>query len=128
MPTDKPRFTITMDDDLYRRIEDFKFKHRYKNQTQAVLALIDMGIASLETKASVERESIEADEFSKFETFIGELGYSTRAENGYYRLCKGKRSVKITVDELRTLARTSKATVGALVKEMMDREKAVGDS
>jgi hypothetical protein len=47
MPTDKPRFTITMDDDLLQRIDEFKFSNRYKNQTQAVIALIEKGIDTL---------------------------------------------------------------------------------
>lgn len=47
MPTNKPRFTITMDESLFQQIEEFRFKHRYKNQTQAVLALIENGIDDL---------------------------------------------------------------------------------
>ena len=47
MPTDKPRFTITVDEDLLARIEDFKFSNRYSNQTKAVIALIDSGLKAL---------------------------------------------------------------------------------
>lgn len=47
MPTTKPRFTITMDEALFQQVEEFRFKHRYKNQTQAVLALIEKGINDL---------------------------------------------------------------------------------
>ena len=49
MPTNKPRFTITIEEDLFQRIEDFKYEYRYKNQTQAVLALIEMGLSEMET-------------------------------------------------------------------------------
>lgn len=123
MPTDKPRFTITMDEELYRKIEDFKFQYRYKNQTQAVLALIDMGIESIQAKMSANKDGIATDEFDRFQTFIKELGYVTRAEGDHYRLCKGNQSVAITAEELRTLVRTSDATVGALARELMEREK-----
>ena len=44
MPTEKPRFTITMDESLFKKIEEFRFGRHYKNQTQAVLALIEKGI------------------------------------------------------------------------------------
>ena len=47
MPTDKPRFTITVDDDLYNQITEYRFSNRMKNQTQAVLSLIDKGLAVL---------------------------------------------------------------------------------
>ena len=57
MPTNKPRFTITMDDSLYDRIENFKFTHRYKNQTQAVLALIEKGLEILEQNESKPLEN-----------------------------------------------------------------------
>ena len=122
MPTDKPRFTITMDEDLYRKVENFKFQYRYKNQTQAVLALIDLGIESLKEKSSAKEEE-ETDRFNKFYTFVSELGYSVRSEGDHYRLCKGKQSVTISADELKALVRTSNATVGALAKELMEREK-----
>lgn len=47
MPTVKPRFTITMDETLFQQIEEYRFKHRYKNQTQAVISLIEQGLDDL---------------------------------------------------------------------------------
>lgn len=44
MPTDKPRFTITMNDSLFSQIENFKFNGHYKSQTKAVIALIEKGL------------------------------------------------------------------------------------
>ena len=29
MPTEKPRFTITLDDDTYKEIDDFQFRNHY---------------------------------------------------------------------------------------------------
>ena len=46
MPTKNPRFTITLDSELYQRIEDFRYEGRYKSQTQAVLALLERGLAA----------------------------------------------------------------------------------
>ncbi len=40
MPTDKPRFTITVDEDLLRRLEDYRFENRCPNRTQTVVELI----------------------------------------------------------------------------------------
>lgn len=50
MPTNKPRFTITVDEEIFKLIEDFKYEHRCKNQTQAVLTLIEIGLTDLEHK------------------------------------------------------------------------------
>lgn len=55
MPTIKPRVTITMTEEQLRKIEDLRFKKRFKNQTQAILALIDAGFESLKaTSTSAE--------------------------------------------------------------------------
>ncbi len=50
MPTEKPRFTITVDKELFGQIEEFKFINRYKNQTKAVIALIEKGLDVLASK------------------------------------------------------------------------------
>lgn len=47
MPTDKPRITFTLDEDTLAAIDDYKFKHRIKNQSQAILTLIEKGMCSL---------------------------------------------------------------------------------
>jgi hypothetical protein len=43
MPTEKPRVTITMTEEALNRINEFRFKFKYKNQTQAILSLIEKG-------------------------------------------------------------------------------------
>ena len=47
MPTDKPRFTITLDDELFNAIEDFQFNNRYPNKNMAINALLEAGIKAL---------------------------------------------------------------------------------
>lgn len=47
MPTDKQRFSITVDDNLYRKIEDFRFERRIKSQSKAVNALMEIGFDAL---------------------------------------------------------------------------------
>lgn len=48
MPTNKPRYTITLDSELLQKIDDFRFENRFPNRTQATLELIRIGIATLE--------------------------------------------------------------------------------
>lgn len=39
MPTEKPRYTITLDEEMLKRIDDFRFENRFPNRTQATLEL-----------------------------------------------------------------------------------------
>ncbi|UWN76514.1 hypothetical protein [Anaerotruncus colihominis] len=47
MPTDKPRYTITLDKEMLKAIDDFRFERRYPNRTQATLELIRLGMEAL---------------------------------------------------------------------------------
>lgn len=48
MPTDKPRVTITMPEDQLAKIQNFQHDNKMKNQTQAILHLIEIGFQELE--------------------------------------------------------------------------------
>lgn len=48
MPTSKPRVTFTLSEAQLAEITEFQFSHKIKNQTQAILALIEKGIADVE--------------------------------------------------------------------------------
>lgn len=47
MSTEKPRFTITVDDELFELIEDFRFENRYPNRNVAINALLLAGAEAL---------------------------------------------------------------------------------
>lgn len=53
MPTQNPRITFTVSAETMKAIEDYKFSHRMKNQTQAILSLIDLGFKALESDEPV---------------------------------------------------------------------------
>lgn len=62
MPTEKPRITITMTKDQLERIEDYRYGNKMKNQTQAILSLIDKGMRLLaEEGAQSIKEAPEAE-------------------------------------------------------------------
>ena len=50
MSTDKPRFSITVDVELLKRVEDYRYENRCSNRTQAVLELIRLGLNMYERK------------------------------------------------------------------------------
>ena len=51
MPTDKPRYCITVDPELLKRIDDFRFDNRYASRSAATLKLIRLGIEQLDIEA-----------------------------------------------------------------------------
>lgn len=52
MPTQKPRYTITIDDETLEQIDNFRFEHRYASRSQATVELIRLGLKSLQEKTS----------------------------------------------------------------------------
>lgn len=49
MPTEKPRVTFTVDHDTLSKIDEYRFANKSKNQTQAILSLIEKGLADYES-------------------------------------------------------------------------------
>lgn len=47
MPTEKPRVTITMTADQLNRIDEYWHSNQMKNQTQAILSLIEQGFSAI---------------------------------------------------------------------------------
>ncbi|MCI9508945.1 MAG: hypothetical protein HFF10_04280 [Angelakisella sp.] len=48
MPTEKPRFTIVVDEGMLKRIDDFRFENRYPSRSAATLELIRLGLEQVE--------------------------------------------------------------------------------
>lgn len=55
MPTQKPRFSIAIDDDLLKAVDDYKFDNRIKSQNQAINDLVRAGLGEL---SRMETEAI----------------------------------------------------------------------
>lgn len=55
MPTQKPRFSVAIDDDLLKAVDDYKFDNRIKSQNQAINDLVRAGLNEL---ARIEAETI----------------------------------------------------------------------
>lgn len=65
MPTEKPRFCITVDEDTMKEIDDFRFSKRYNSRSQATLDLIRMGIEAMKAQEAAQNapsEKAEADQ------------------------------------------------------------------
>lgn len=81
MPTDNPRFSITVDPELDNNIETYWHNTRAKSKTQAVVSLIEKGLANLnneQTKKSPAPEDAREKEFillDETNDLLVELGY-----------------------------------------------------
>ena len=47
MATEKPRYTVSVDKELFQRIEDFRFERRFQTRSEATAELIRLGLDSL---------------------------------------------------------------------------------
>lgn len=47
MPTEKPRYTITVTEEMLKEIDDFRFENRFSTRTQATNELIRLGLEAL---------------------------------------------------------------------------------
>ena len=59
MPTEKPRFTLIMDEKLLELIDDFRFENRYPSRSAAAIDLIRMGLEQVGKKLDTKNTNQE---------------------------------------------------------------------
>lgn len=47
MATNRPRYTVSVDEELFKRIEDFRFEKRFQTRSEATVELIRLGLEAL---------------------------------------------------------------------------------
>ena len=57
MATNRPRYTVSVDNELFQKIEDFRYERRYQTRSEATVELIRLGLESLEKERSAEKQS-----------------------------------------------------------------------
>lgn len=62
MPTMNPRITFTVSEETMKAIDEYRFSHRLRNQTQAILSLIDIGFKVLQGNEPIEPAEKLSDE------------------------------------------------------------------
>jgi len=56
MATDRPRYTVSVDNELFQKIEDFRFENRFQTRSEATVELIRRGLEALERERNAEEE------------------------------------------------------------------------
>ena len=57
MPTEKPRYTVIVDEELLKEIDDFRFENRYPSRSAATLELIRLGIEQLKKEQEEQKKA-----------------------------------------------------------------------
>lgn len=60
MPTNNPRFTITIPTDMYDEIEQYRFDQKFKSQNSALIALVEEGLRALAAEEHQNEEKAPA--------------------------------------------------------------------
>ncbi len=58
MATNRPRYTVSVDEELFKQIENFRFENRFQTRSEATVELIRRGLEQLKR----EREEKEQKE------------------------------------------------------------------
>lgn len=61
MPTENPRITFTVSEEMKDQINEYQFNNRIKNQSQAILSLIKVGMDSLENESKSSSDNSSQD-------------------------------------------------------------------
>lgn len=54
MATSRPRYTVSVDNELFEQIEDFRFSHRYQTRSDATAELIRLGLEYIKQKEGAQ--------------------------------------------------------------------------
>lgn len=57
MATKRPRYMISVDDEMFNEIEDFRFQNRFQTRSEATAELIRLGLLSLAERENNEKEA-----------------------------------------------------------------------
>ena len=113
MPTNKPRVTFALSEGQLERLEDYRIDQRIKNQSQAILSLIEKGLSDIEKSGTTFEEPPE--EKRKFDELVKK-----------YRLLDpyGKEAVDGVLDVVSKRCEEERQKQAAILREQRERLEA----
>ena len=60
MPTQKPRYTVIVDEEMLKKIDDYRFENRFPSRSAATIELIKLGMEQL-VKEQAAKQKEESD-------------------------------------------------------------------
>ena len=61
MATKKPRYMISVDNDMFNAIEDFRFERRFQTRSEATTELIRLGLEQHKKEEAAAKEARESE-------------------------------------------------------------------
>lgn len=62
MATKKQRYMISVDDDMYHAIEDFRFERRFQTRSEATTELIRLGLEVIKKQQEAQKNKPSSEE------------------------------------------------------------------
>lgn len=59
MATNRPRYTVSVDDKMFKKIEDFRYENRFQTRSEATVELIRIGLETLHSEMQKKKEAEE---------------------------------------------------------------------
>ena len=56
MATNKPRYTVSVDDEMFKVIENFRFENRFQTRSEATVELIRLGLEQLKKEQEEQKK------------------------------------------------------------------------
>lgn len=56
MATNRPRYTVSVDDEMFKAIEDFRYSRRFPTRTEATTELIRLGLEALREQGILPKQ------------------------------------------------------------------------
>lgn len=56
MATNKPRYTVSVDDEMFKAIENFRFENRFQTRSEATVELIRLGLEQLKKEQEEQKK------------------------------------------------------------------------
>ena len=57
MATDKPRFSITLDESLLKRVDSYQIKHSFSTKSRAIQSLLEIGLNDMVNSGELKKET-----------------------------------------------------------------------
>ncbi len=57
MATNRPRYTVSVDDEMFKKIEDFRYENRFQTRSEATVELIRIGLETLQSEMQKKKEA-----------------------------------------------------------------------
>lgn len=73
MATDKPRFSITVSEELYNSINEYQHEHRIQTQTKAIVELLKIGIEHILSDSESVSETVTEHKVEPYVQFFESL-------------------------------------------------------